>query len=322
MLPTDGMLVGGRPPRHARSARRDGAGVARVGAARPDRRGLRVRRAGQDQRRLAGARAAAAAVVRRPRRPCGGRPAARAPPGGARRQLVRAAVRHDDRRVAAVATIAAVGVRRWWSPSTSPRGALFRIGMFPWVMIVVDAHLLRTRLAAAARRPLAAHRLRHTTIAGARAGTTGAAVAHVTRRWRAGRGAGGAAPPAPGRPGRRARHRGGLLPVVAGDADREERGCSTSSSPTRSRATSGSVAPGVVLTDWQAAQAAVRPDLLLAAAHLVDEHERARVGHDVEVRADSFVSVNGRPARRLIDPTIDLSTGVADRAAASHRAVR
>jgi vitamin K-dependent gamma-carboxylase len=65
--------------------------------------------------------------------------------------------------------------------------------------------------------------------------------------------------------------------------------------------------PSTVLTDWQAAQAAIRPDLLLAAAHLLDEHYRRERGHDVEVRADSWVSINGRPARRLIDPTIDLS---------------
>jgi hypothetical protein len=67
------------------------------------------------------------------------------------------------------------------------------------------------------------------------------------------------------------------------------------------------VPPTIVLTDWQAAQAAIRPDLLLAAAHLVDDHFRRMLGHPVQVRAESFVSVNGRPAQRLVDPTIDLS---------------
>jgi vitamin K-dependent gamma-carboxylase len=67
------------------------------------------------------------------------------------------------------------------------------------------------------------------------------------------------------------------------------------------------VPPTIVLTDWQAAQAAIRPDLLLAAAHLVDDHYRRELGHDVEVRAQSFVSINGHPAQRLADPTIDLS---------------
>jgi hypothetical protein len=79
------------------------------------------------------------------------------------------------------------------------------------------------------------------------------------------------------------------------------------------------VAPTVVLTDWQATQAAIRPDLALAAAHLLDDHYSRLLGRDVEVRADSFVSVNGREARRLIDPTIDLS-GVS-RTAPLHRIV-
>ncbi|MBI5088765.1 MAG: HTTM domain-containing protein [Actinobacteria bacterium] len=65
--------------------------------------------------------------------------------------------------------------------------------------------------------------------------------------------------------------------------------------------------PTLVLTDWQAAQAAIRPDLLLATAHLVDGYYRDRLGHDVEVRARSFVSINGRAPQPLADPTIDLS---------------
>ena len=32
-----------------------------------------------------------------------------------------------------------------------------------------------------------------------------------------------------------------------------------------------------------------------------------RRGHDVEVRVDAWVSLNGRPAQRLIDPTVDLA---------------
>ena len=34
---------------------------------------------------------------------------------------------------------------------------------------------------------------------------------------------------------------------------------------------------------------------------------RARHGRDVEVHADAFASLNGRPAQRLIDPHVDLS---------------
>jgi hypothetical protein len=77
--------------------------------------------------------------------------------------------------------------------------------------------------------------------------------------------------------------------------------------------------PTLVLTDWQAAQAAIRPDLLLAAAHLVDDHYRTELGHDVEVRARSFVSINGRAPQVLVDPAIDLSE--VSRTAPLHRIV-
>jgi hypothetical protein len=67
------------------------------------------------------------------------------------------------------------------------------------------------------------------------------------------------------------------------------------------------VGPEEVLTGWQAAQAAVRPDLVLATARLVADELASRGIEDVEVRADSFVSMNGRPARRMVDPTVDLA---------------
>jgi hypothetical protein len=67
------------------------------------------------------------------------------------------------------------------------------------------------------------------------------------------------------------------------------------------------VAPTSVLTDWQARQAVVRPDLTLAAAYLVAD-DFARRGHaDVEVRADSWVSFNGRRRQRMIDSAVDLA---------------
>ena len=68
-----------------------------------------------------------------------------------------------------------------------------------------------------------------------------------------------------------------------------------------------SVRPSAVLTDWQERQAVSRADLTLAAAHLVAD-EMARQGHPgVEVRAESFVSFNGRRRQRMIDPTVDLA---------------
>ena len=62
-----------------------------------------------------------------------------------------------------------------------------------------------------------------------------------------------------------------------------------------------------MLTSWQANQATARADLTLAAAHIVAEHFARRGIDDVEVRADSFVSFNGRRRQRMIDPGVDLA---------------
>ena len=48
------------------------------------------------------------------------------------------------------------------------------------------------------------------------------------------------------------------------------------------------------------------PELIRQAAHAVAERQAAR-GHEVEVRVDAFVALNGRPAQRLIDPRVDLA---------------
>jgi vitamin K-dependent gamma-carboxylase len=62
--------------------------------------------------------------------------------------------------------------------------------------------------------------------------------------------------------------------------------------------------PDDVLDDWQVPQATSRPDLVLGTAHVIAEQH----GNTVEVRADAWVSLNGRPRQRWIDPDIDLST--------------
>ena len=49
-----------------------------------------------------------------------------------------------------------------------------------------------------------------------------------------------------------------------------------------------------------------QPDLILATAHFIRD-DYAAAGLDVEVRADVFVSLNGRPYARLIDPETDLA---------------
>ncbi|MEM9565550.1 MAG: HTTM domain-containing protein [Actinomycetota bacterium] len=65
--------------------------------------------------------------------------------------------------------------------------------------------------------------------------------------------------------------------------------------------------PDLVLTDWQANAAAIRPDLIHATAHLLAEHYAGLGRPGVEVRADAWVSMNGRPRQRLVDQTIDLA---------------
>ena len=64
--------------------------------------------------------------------------------------------------------------------------------------------------------------------------------------------------------------------------------------------------PELVLTDWQTAQANVRPDLIHATARLIADHYRAEGFADLEVRADAWVSMNGRRPERIVDPRVDL----------------
>lgn len=65
--------------------------------------------------------------------------------------------------------------------------------------------------------------------------------------------------------------------------------------------------PGLVLTDWQAAHAATRPDMVHATARLIADHYRRQGVAGPEVRADAWVTMNGRPAHRLVDPGVDLA---------------
>lgn len=62
------------------------------------------------------------------------------------------------------------------------------------------------------------------------------------------------------------------------------------------------VDPEPGLTPQQAKQMAFQPDMILEVAHrLADENPGA------EVRADAFVTYNGRPHARLLDPDVDLA---------------
>lgn len=75
-----------------------------------------------------------------------------------------------------------------------------------------------------------------------------------------------------------------------------------------STSTTWSAGPELVLTNWQIEHADVRPDLIHATALLIADHYRQAGIAQVEVRADAWVSMNGKSARRIIDPSIDLAS--------------
>ena len=66
------------------------------------------------------------------------------------------------------------------------------------------------------------------------------------------------------------------------------------------------VDPATYLSALQAERMTTQPDLILATAQIIRDDYAAQ-GRDVEVRADAFVAVNGRPYARLIDPEVDLA---------------
>ncbi len=67
------------------------------------------------------------------------------------------------------------------------------------------------------------------------------------------------------------------------------------------------VSPRQYLTPKQEREMAGQPDLILALARHIAADFRARGHGDVEVRAEAWVSLNGRPPRLLVDPTRDLA---------------
>jgi vitamin K-dependent gamma-carboxylase len=67
------------------------------------------------------------------------------------------------------------------------------------------------------------------------------------------------------------------------------------------------VSPAEYLTPVQERAMAVQPDMVLDTAHLIADDMAARGVAGVEVRADVWVSMHGRAARRLVDPDVDLA---------------
>lgn len=64
--------------------------------------------------------------------------------------------------------------------------------------------------------------------------------------------------------------------------------------------------PSMLYTRSQLRVMAGEPDLIAQAARTIADDEATR-GHEVEVRVDAFLSLNGRPAERWIDPSVDLA---------------
>ena len=67
------------------------------------------------------------------------------------------------------------------------------------------------------------------------------------------------------------------------------------------------VYPDEYLTATQVERMAYQPDMILATAHFIRDDFIDRGHEGVEVRADAYVTCNGRPATRLIKPEVDLA---------------
>ena len=60
------------------------------------------------------------------------------------------------------------------------------------------------------------------------------------------------------------------------------------------------------LTSYQEKQMSFQPDMILEYAHYLGDTFEKRGFKDVSVYADSYVTLNGRPSKRFIDPKVDL----------------
>ncbi len=67
------------------------------------------------------------------------------------------------------------------------------------------------------------------------------------------------------------------------------------------------VYPDAYLTPGQVERMSYQPDLILATAHIIRDDWVSRGYSPVQVYSDAYASWNGRPAARLIDPSMDLA---------------
>jgi hypothetical protein len=61
------------------------------------------------------------------------------------------------------------------------------------------------------------------------------------------------------------------------------------------------------LSSFQEKQMSFQPDFILEYAHYLDKHFENQGHKNIQVFADSFVALNGRPSQRFIDPNVDLN---------------
>lgn len=69
----------------------------------------------------------------------------------------------------------------------------------------------------------------------------------------------------------------------------------------------GEVLNGEFLNPHQEKQMAMQPDMILQFAHFLKRHYETKGLVDPAVRAEVYVTLNARPSRLLIDPTLDLT---------------
>ena len=61
------------------------------------------------------------------------------------------------------------------------------------------------------------------------------------------------------------------------------------------------------LTPFQEKQMSFQPDFILEYAHYLAKHFKSQGHRNIQIFADSFVALNGRPSQRFIDPNTDLN---------------
>ena len=79
----------------------------------------------------------------------------------------------------------------------------------------------------------------------------------------------------------------------------------------------GEVVNSEFLTADQEKQMAMQPDMLLQFAHFLAKHYAKKGVFQPQVRVEAYVTLNGKPSKLLVNPTIDL-TKIEDSFAEKH----